>query len=222
MSCVNTQCAFMNLPLSQSNQSHLLRPRRLELTLLNKVLKIAVANYKQSVKDSDDSVMLRDCVSSYSNAKQKIPNLNQTTGFLLVSSAITKSLFCRIRGIAKIIHKTIDFDIANCVEGALFNVNGDTMNLEFQFAQYQVKVNGWGDEEDPIVISGVDSPSAMAAIEHHLINFEMKMKNLEWQLKLSEHLTTKDEKHIAKLTIDIKTTGETKEYWFDITEAFKC
>ena len=91
----------MNLPLSQSNQSNLLRPRRLELTLLNKVLKTAVANYKQSVKDSDDSVMRRDCVSSYSNAKQKIPNLNQTTGFLLASSAITKSLLCRIRGIAK-------------------------------------------------------------------------------------------------------------------------
>ncbi len=102
LSCVNTQCAFMNLPLSQSNQSHLLRPRRLESTLLNKVLKIAVSNYKQSVKDSDDSVMRRDCVSSYSSAKQKIPNLIQMTGFLLVSNAITKLLLCRIRGIAKI------------------------------------------------------------------------------------------------------------------------
>lgn len=221
MSCVNTQCAFMNLPLSQSNQSHLLRPRRLELTLSNKVLKTAVANYKLSVKDSDDCVMRRDCVSSYSNAKQKTPNLNQTTGFLLVSSAITKSLLCRIRGIAKIIHKTIDFDIANCVEGAFFNVNGVAMNLEFQFAQYQVKVNGWGDEQDPIVISGVDSPSAMAAIEQSLINFDMKMKNLEWQLKLSEHLTNKEGRHLAKLTIEIKNTGETKEYCFDITEAFK-
>ena len=211
----------MNLPLSQSNQSNLLRPRRLELTLLNKVLKTAVANYKQSVKDSDDSVMRRDCVSSYSNAKQKIPNLNQTTGFLLVSSAITKSLLCRNRGIAKIIHKPIDFDIADCVEGALSNVKGVAMNLEFQFAQYQVKVDGWGDEQDPIVISGVDSSSAMAAIEQSLINFEMKMKNLEWQLKLSEHLTNKEGKHLAKLTIEIKNTGETKEYWFDITEAFK-
>lgn len=211
----------MNLPLSQSNQSNLLRPRRPELTLLSKVLKTAAANYKQSVKDSDDSVMRRDCVSSYSNAKQKIPNLNQTTGFLLVSSAITKSLLCRIRGIAKIIHKTIDIDIANCVEGAFFNVNRVAMNLEFQFAQYQVKVDGWGDEQDPIVISGVDSPSAMAAIEQSLINFDMKMKNLEWQLKLSEHLTNKEGKHLAKLTIEIKNTGETKEYWFDITEAFK-
>lgn len=95
------------------------------------------------------------------------------------------------------------------------------MNLEFQFAQYQVKVNGWGDEQDPIVISGVDSPSAMAAIEQSLINFDMKMKNLEWQLKLSEHLTNKEGRHLAKLTIEIKNTGETKEYCFDITEAFK-
>lgn len=221
MFCVNTQCAFMNLPLGQSNQSHHLRPHRQESIHSNRMLKTAAANYKQNEIDSDGSVMRRDCVSSYNNAEQKIPNLNQTTGFLLVSSAITKSLLCRTRGIAKIIHKPIDFDIADCVEGALPNVEGVGMNLEFQFAQYQVKVDGWGDEQDPIVISGVDSPSAMAAIEQSLINFEMKMKNLEWQLKLSEHLIDKEGKHLAKLSIEIKNTGETKEYWFDITEAFK-
>jgi hypothetical protein len=218
MLSVNTKCAFMNFRPKQSNQSHLLRPHKQELTHSNKILKMVGDNYKQSAIDSDGSVKQIDNASYY----RKIPNLIQTTGFLSSRYGITKTFFIQTRGIAKIVSKAIDFDIANCVEGALFNVNGVAMNLEFQFAQYQVKVNGWGDEEDPIVISGVDNPSAMAAIEHHLINFDMKMKNLEWQLKLSEHLTTKDGRHIAKLTIDIKNTNEVKEYWFDITGAFKC
>ena len=218
MLSVNTRCAFMNFRPKQSNQSHLLRPHKQELIHSNKILKMVGDNYKQSAIDSDGSVKQIDNASYY----RKIPNLIQTTGFLSSRYGITKTFFIQTRGIAKIVSKAIDFDIANCVEGALFNVNGVAMNLEFQFAQYQVKVNGWGDEEDPIVISGVDNPSAMAAIEHHLINFDMKMKNLEWQLKLSEHLTTKDGRHIAKLTIDIKNTNEVKEYWFDITGAFKC
>jgi hypothetical protein len=208
----------MNFHPKQSNQSHLLRSHRQELTHSNKILKIVGDNYKQSVIDSDGSVKQIGSASYY----RKIPNLIQTTGFFSLRYGITKIFSVQTRGIAKIVSKAIDFDIANCVEGALFNVNGVAMNLEFQFGQYQVKVNGWGDEEDPIVISGVDSPSAMAAIEHHLINFDMKMKNLEGELKLSEHLTTKDGRHIAKLTIGIKNTNEVKEYWFDITEAFKC
>ncbi len=96
---------------------------------------------------------------------------------------------------------------------------GGLMDLEFQFANYQVKVTGDGDESDPIIISGVDSISAMAAIEENLINFEMKMKNFNWVLKLSEHIKTKSGKHLAKLTVEIKNTNEIKEYWFDITEA---
>lgn len=218
MLSVNTRCAFLNFHPKQPNQSHPLRPHKQELTHLNKILKMVGDNYKQSVIDSDGSVKQIGSASYY----RKIPNLIQTTGFLSSRYGITKTFFVQTRGVAKIVSKAIDFDIANCVEGALFNVNGVAMNLEFQFGQYQVKVNGWGDEEDPIVISGVDSPSAMAAIEHHLINFDMKMKNLEGELKLSEHLTTKDGRHIAKLTIGIKNTNEVKEYWFDITEAFKC
>jgi hypothetical protein len=94
------------------------------------------------------------------------------------------------------------------------------MELEFQFANYDVKVTGNGDESDPIIIRGVDSPSAMAAIEQNLINFEMKMKNLDWELKLSEQFKNNEGKHLAKLTIGIKNTSEVKEYWFDISDAF--
>ncbi len=217
MISVNTRCAFMNFHPKQSNQSHPLRPQKQELTRLNKILKMVGDNYKQSVIDSDGSVKQIGSASYY----RKIPNLIQTTGFLAPTTAITKFYFDCMRGIVKIVPKSIDIHIPNFVEGVFTNKSGVNMDLDFQFAQYQVKVSGYGDEDDPIVISGVDNPSAMAAIEQSLINFEMGARNLDWQLKLSEHLTTKDGRHIAKLTIDIKNTNEVKEYWFDITEAFK-
>ena len=97
MLSVNTRCAFMNFHQKQSNQSHLLRPHKQELTHLNKILKMVGDNYKQSVIDSDDSVKQIDSASYF----RKIPNLIQTTGFSAPTNAITKFYFDFMRDIVK-------------------------------------------------------------------------------------------------------------------------
>ena len=71
MLSVNTRCAFLNFHLKQSNQSHPLRPHKQELTRLNKILKMVGDNYKQSVKDSNDSVKLNANATQSKNAIHK-------------------------------------------------------------------------------------------------------------------------------------------------------
>ncbi len=97
MLSVNTRCAFLNFHPKQSNQSHLLRPHKQELTHSNKILKMVADNYKQSVIDSDDSVKQIGSASYF----RKIPNLIQTTGFSAPTNAITKFYFDCMRGIVK-------------------------------------------------------------------------------------------------------------------------
>ncbi len=94
------------------------------------------------------------------------------------------------------------------------------MDVEFDYGKYKVKISGIGSEDKPWTISGVDNPSAAATIEQIFIKNMMDKTGLDWFIKQTQ-LIGKDEKKIALITVGIKGIDKTRDFYFDITEAFK-
>jgi len=94
------------------------------------------------------------------------------------------------------------------------------MDAEFEYGNYKVKINGIGSEETPWVISGVDNPSAAAMVEQIFIKNMMDRTGLDWFIKQTS-LLGKDEKKIAMITVGVKGMDKTRDFYFDVTEAFK-
>lgn len=94
------------------------------------------------------------------------------------------------------------------------------MDVEFEYGKYKVKINGIGTEDAPWVISGVDNPSAVAMIEQTFIKNMMDKTGLDWFIKQTL-LLGKDGKKIAMLTVGVKGMDKARDFYFDVTEAFK-
>jgi len=94
------------------------------------------------------------------------------------------------------------------------------MNTEFNFGEYVVKINGRGLEQDPWVITGIDNPSAVATIEQLVIKNMMDSTGLDWFIAQT-NLLGRDGKKIAQLTIGVKGFDKTRDFFFDVSEAFK-
>jgi hypothetical protein len=94
------------------------------------------------------------------------------------------------------------------------------MDNEFKFGQYNVKISGRGLEYEPWLISGIDNPSAVATIEQLMIKNMMEKTGLDWFIVKTELLGI-EEKKISKFTIGVKGLDKTRDFYFDVTEAFK-
>jgi hypothetical protein len=94
------------------------------------------------------------------------------------------------------------------------------MENEFQFGEYKVKVSGKGLESEPWLISGVDNPSAVATIEQLIIKSMMEQTGLNWFIAKTELLGI-DGRKISKLTVGVKGLDKTRDFFFDVSEAFK-
>ncbi len=91
---------------------------------------------------------------------------------------------------------------------------------EFKFGQYNVKISGRGLENEPWLISGIDNPSAVATIEQLVIKNMMEQTGLDWFIAKTELLGI-DGKKISKITVGVKGLDKTRDFFFDVTEAFK-
>lgn len=94
------------------------------------------------------------------------------------------------------------------------------MDIEFDYGNYKVKIYGKGIEGEPWVISGVDNPSSAATIEQMFIKNMMDKTGLDWFIDKTE-LLGKEGKKIALITIGVKGMDKTRDFYFDVTEAFK-
>jgi hypothetical protein len=93
------------------------------------------------------------------------------------------------------------------------------MENEFDFGQYKVKISGRGLENDCWVINGVDNPSAVATIEQLVIKSMMEQTGLNWFIAKTELLGINGKK-ISKVTVGVKGLDKTRDFYFDVTEAF--
>ena len=93
------------------------------------------------------------------------------------------------------------------------------MDTEFTFGQYQVKIKGRGLEQEPWVISGIDNPSAVAMIEQLVIKNMMEGTGLDWFIAQTTLLGIEGKK-IAQLTVGVRGLDKTRDFYFDVSEAF--
>lgn len=97
------------------------------------------------------------------------------------------------------------------------------MNVEIEIGGYKVKIDGNGLEEAPWVISGVtgeNAPSAVAIVEQMVIKNMMDKTGLDWFVVGTELLGVSGKK-IAKLTVGVRGFEKTRDFYFDVTEAFQ-
>jgi len=94
------------------------------------------------------------------------------------------------------------------------------MDASFQFGRFAVKITGNGLEEDPWVIGGVNDPSAAAMVEQMVIKRMMDATGLDWYIAGTALLGIED-KRIAQLTVGVKGMEKTRDFYFDVTEAFE-
>jgi hypothetical protein len=94
------------------------------------------------------------------------------------------------------------------------------MDVEFDYGRYKVKISGIGSEDTPWVIGGVDNPSAAAMIEQIFVKNMMDKTGLDWFICQTQ-LLGKDGKKIALTTVGVKGSDKTRDFYFDVTEAFK-
>lgn len=96
------------------------------------------------------------------------------------------------------------------------------MNIQFDMGQYKVKIDGNGLEDAPWVITGVtgeSATSAVAMVEQMVIKKMMDNTGLDWFISGTELLGLAG-KHIAKLTVGVRGFDKTRDFYFDVTEAF--
>ncbi len=93
------------------------------------------------------------------------------------------------------------------------------MNASFQFGRFTVKIIGRGLENEPWVISGVDDPSATAMVEQMVIKQMMDATGLDWHIAGTALLSVEG-KRVAQLTVGVKGMDKTRDFFFDVTEAF--
>jgi len=94
------------------------------------------------------------------------------------------------------------------------------MDASFQFGRFAVKITGNGLEKDPWVIGGVNDPSAAAMVEQMVIKQMMDATGLDWYIAGTALLGIED-KRIAQLTVGVKGMEKTRDFYFDVTEAFE-
>lgn len=96
------------------------------------------------------------------------------------------------------------------------------MNVELEIGGYKVRIDGNGLEESPWVITGVtgeNAASAVAIVEQMVIKNMMDKTGLDWFMAGTELLGIAD-KRIAKLTVGVRGFDKTRDFYFDVTEAF--
>ena len=94
------------------------------------------------------------------------------------------------------------------------------MDASVQFGKFAVKITGNGLEKDPWVISGVNDPSAAAMVEQMVIKQMMDATGLDWHIAGTALLGI-DGRRIAQLTVGVKGMDKTRDFYFDVSEAFK-
>ena len=94
------------------------------------------------------------------------------------------------------------------------------MDASFQLGRFSVKITGRGLENDPWVISGVNDPSAAAVVEQMVIKQMMDATGLDWHIAGTVLLGIENKK-IAQLTVGVKDMDKTRDFFFDVTEAFE-